>query len=157
MQAGHLDHDCAFGFAPRLLERHRLRPRIAGHWQTPPVLATNISYIQSDIPKSRIYLEVLPLFARGLVRLPDHGRLLNELRLLERQTHRGGKDSVDHPRGGHDDHPNAVCGVLRTLSNYLGFSLEAMLADGEDDEKANAESWQRFRLHQHLRRCGVPI
>jgi hypothetical protein len=134
-----------------------LRPRIAGHWQTPPVLATNISYIQSDIPKSRIYLEVLPLFARGLVRLPDHGRLLNELRLLERQTHRGGKDSVDHPRGGHDDHANAVCGVLRTLSNYLGFSLEAMLADGEDDEKANAESWQRFRLHQHLRRCGVLI
>jgi len=92
-----------------------------------------------------------------LVRLPDHGRLLNELRLLERQTHRGGKDSVDHPRGGHDDHANAVCGVLRSLSNHLGFSLEAMLAGGEEDEKASAESWQRFRLHQHLRRCGVPI
>jgi hypothetical protein len=43
----------------------------------------------------------------------------------------------------------------------LGFSLEAMLADGEDDEKArlqaSADSWQRFRLHQHLRHCGVPI
>ena len=133
----------------------------AAQWVQGAWRATNISYVQSDISKSRIYLEVMPLFARGLVRLPDHGRLLNELRLLERQTHRGGKDSVDHPRGGHDDFANATCGVLRTLSNYLGFSLEAMLADGEDDEKArqqaNADSWQRFRYIQHLRSCGVPI
>jgi hypothetical protein len=63
---------------------------VAGAWRD-----IGIVYVQSDIPKSRIYLEVLPLFTRGLVRLPDHGRLLNELRLLERQTHRGGKDSVD--------------------------------------------------------------
>jgi hypothetical protein len=64
----------------------------------------------------------LPLFARHLVRLPEHPKLLRELRLLERRTHRGGKDSVDHPRGGHDDYANCVRGVLRNLSNYSGYS-----------------------------------
>jgi hypothetical protein len=36
-------------------------------------------------------------------------RLLRELRLLERRTHRSGKDSVDHGRSGHDDLANVVC------------------------------------------------
>jgi hypothetical protein len=129
---------------------------VQGAWRN-----TNIIYLQSDLPKSKIYLEVLPLFARGLIRLPDHGRLLNELRLLERVTHRGGRDSVDHPKGGHDDYSNAVCGVLRTLSNYLGFSLEQMLDDGEENTKerqqADADQFQHFRLLQHLRNNGVRI
>jgi hypothetical protein len=76
-------------------------------------------YTRSPLPKSQIYLECIPLFARGLVVLPDHAKLLRELRLLERHTHRSGKDSVDHPRNGHDDHANAVCGVLHLLSKQV--------------------------------------
>jgi hypothetical protein len=34
-----------------------------------------IGYFKSELPKSQIYLECLPLFARGLVRLPNHPRL----------------------------------------------------------------------------------
>jgi hypothetical protein len=89
---------------------------VAGAWQN-----TGIAYVKSDIPKSQIYLECIPLFTRGLVRLPNHPRLLRELRMLERHTHRSGRDTVDHPRNGKDDHANAVCGVLRGLSNYLGY------------------------------------
>jgi hypothetical protein len=55
-------------------------------------------YQKSPKPKSEIYLECIPLFTRGLVGLPDHPKLLRELRLLERHTHRSGKDAVDHPR-----------------------------------------------------------
>jgi hypothetical protein len=50
--------------------------------------------------------------------LPDHPKLLHELRLLERRTHLSGKDSIDHGRNGHDDFANAMAGVLRTLSAY---------------------------------------
>jgi hypothetical protein len=86
---------------------------------------TGVSYVRSDIPKSQIYLEVLPCFSRELVSLPDHPKLLRELRLLERRTHRSGKDSVDHGKTGHDDFANSVCGVLRTLSAYVGgFDLD---------------------------------
>jgi hypothetical protein len=89
---------------------------VAGAWRS-----TGITYIRSELPKSQIYLECVPLFTRGLVRLPDHAKLLRELRLLERQCHRGGKESVDHPKNGSDDYANAVCGVLRRLSNHLGY------------------------------------
>jgi hypothetical protein len=84
---------------------------VSGAWQQ-----CGLTYKRSELPKSQVYLEAIPLFARGLVRLPDHARLLRELRLLERHTHRSGKDTVDHPRGGHDDHANAVCGALWLLS-----------------------------------------
>jgi hypothetical protein len=79
---------------------------VSGAWQQ-----CGMTYKRSELPKSQVYLEAIPLFARGLVHLPDHARLLREF-----HTHRSGKDTVDHPRGGHDDHANAVCGVLWLLS-----------------------------------------
>lgn len=82
-----------------------------------------VDYVVSDLNASMIYLETLPLFTRGLVSLPDHPALLRELRLLERIPGRIGKDQVTHPRNAHDDLANAVCGCLRTLSNYLGYDL----------------------------------
>ena len=88
----------------------------AGGWVSEAWRKDLISYIKSELTKSEIYLEVLPLFTRGLVSLPDHPRLLKELRLLERRVHRSGKDSVDHGRSGHDDYANAVCGCLRSLA-----------------------------------------
>jgi hypothetical protein len=149
----------------KLLEEYRIGSvtgdNYAAQWVAGAWRDTGISYVQSDIPKSAIYLECLPLFTRGLVRLPDHARLLKELRLLERQTHRGGKDSVDHPRGQHDDYSNAVCGVFRTLSNYLGFDVSWNWVDGDESTKAcqasEADRWHRFRLHQYLRANGVWI
>ena len=45
-----------------------------------------------------------------------------ELRLLERHTHRSGRDTVDHGRIGSDDFANSCCGVLRNLSNYWNMS-----------------------------------
>jgi hypothetical protein len=137
---------------------------VAGAWT-----GAGVSYVQSDLPKSRIYLEVLPLFARGLVKLPDHPTLLRELRLLERQTHRGGRDSVDHPRGGHDDHANALCGALRQLSDHTGYDQsyawvdgnpingdDAVLTDAQRAErrKAEAEEWHRQRLTAYIASHG---
>ena len=89
-------------------------------------------YFKSELPKSQIYLECLPLFARGLVRLPNHQRLLRELRLLERHTHRSGRDTVDHGRSGHDDHANVACGLLRKMSNHLGYDLFNGCVDWDD-------------------------
>jgi hypothetical protein len=83
---------------------------VAGAWRQ-----CGTSYQPADIPRSQIYLETLPLWTRGLISIPDHKQLIRELRLLERHTHRSGKDSVDHGRNGADDHANAVCGLLRTL------------------------------------------
>ena len=80
---------------------------VAGTWRE-----TGINYRRSALVKSDIYREAEALFTRGLVRLPDHAKLLRELRLLERITHRSGKDQVSHPKGGRDDFANAACGAL---------------------------------------------
>jgi hypothetical protein len=128
----------------------------AAQWVSSAWAECGISYVKSELPKSQIYLEVLPLFSRGLVRLPDHSKLLRELRLLERHSHRSGKDSVDHPRNGRDDHANAVCGVLRQLSNPLGFDVSWNWVDGNDDP-LGAEAWRAARLRSYLRANGVPL
>jgi hypothetical protein len=104
---------------------------VAGAWRD-----AGVTYNRAGLPKSALYLECIPLFTRGLVRMPDHARLLREFRLLERQTHRGGRDTVDHPRGGHDDHANAVCGVLRELSNSLGYDTTMKWLDSDTDVPA---------------------
>jgi Phage Terminase len=84
---------------------------VAQYWRE-----CGLAFELSPWTRSEIYLEVMALFARRVVRLPDHARMLRELRLLERTTGNAGKDTVNHGRGGHDDFCNVACGVLRLLA-----------------------------------------
>jgi hypothetical protein len=137
----------------------------AAEWTAAAWQKEGISYLRADKPKSQIYLETLPLFARGLVGLPDHARLLRELRLLERQTHRGGRDTVDHPRGQHDDFANSCCGALHTLSTYLGgfngnwdwvsCNIDEVPEDAKARARAEADDWHRMRLRGYLASFGA--
>jgi hypothetical protein len=142
----------------------------ASQWVSSAWLNTGISYVTSDLPKSQIYRECIPLFTRGLVRLPEHATLLRELRLLERTVHRGGKDSIDHPRGGHDDYANALCGAMRQLSDHLGYDTTYAWVSGDggiggdvrltDEERAarrreDAEAFHRSRLISYLGAHGA--
>jgi hypothetical protein len=85
---------------------------------------------QTKLNRSTIYLNALPLFTSGRVRLVDHPRLFNELIRLERRTNRSGRDSVDHPDGQHDDIANAVCACLVVIAGRpVPFTIPtAMLA-----------------------------
>ena len=71
-----------------------------------------IKYELSDDPKSSIYLNFLPLINSGKVRLLGNKRLVTQLLNLERRTARGGRDSIDHAPGSHDDMANAVAGAV---------------------------------------------
>ena len=50
--------------------------------------------------------------------------------LLERQAHRGGRDTVDHPRRRSDDLANALCGCA-ALSARGGFDTSYGWIDGK--------------------------
>jgi hypothetical protein len=50
--------------------------------------------------------------------LLDDARLIHQLCALERRTARGGRDSIDHPPGAHDDLVNAVAGVAALNNKY---------------------------------------
>jgi hypothetical protein len=71
-----------------------------------------IKFVPSLLTKSDIFSELLPLANTGVIELLDLPILRTQLLALERRSMRGGRDSIDHPRGGHDDVGNAAAGAL---------------------------------------------
>ena len=86
--------------------------RYSGEWVASAFADHGIDYVASTRTKSEIYLETGPLLAQGRIRLLDDRTLINELNQLERRTRSGGRDTVDHPPGGHDDVANSATGAL---------------------------------------------
>jgi hypothetical protein len=85
--------------------------RYAGEWPRERFREYGISYEPSDRPKSEIYRDALPLLNSGKVELLDLPRLATQFAGLERRTARGGRDSIDHAPGAHDDIANAAAGA----------------------------------------------
>jgi hypothetical protein len=73
-------------------------------------------YRTSQINRSEIYLNVLPLFTSGRARLIDNPRLISQFANLERRTFPTGRDRIDHDRSGHDDLCNAAAGAMDLAS-----------------------------------------
>ncbi len=86
--------------------------RYAGEWAREPFRSQGINYKLSDQPKAEIYLNALPLLNSGKIELLDVPRLTSQLCGLERRVSRGGRDSIDHPVGQHDDLANSALGAL---------------------------------------------
>jgi hypothetical protein len=94
--------------------------RYAGEWPRERFRVHGIDYEVSEKSKSDIYRDFLPMVNSRQVDLLDHPRLFGQLVSLERRTARGGRDSIDHPPGAHDDIANSVAGVAvqtRAASN----------------------------------------
>jgi hypothetical protein len=98
----------------RLLRTYRctsvVGDRYGGEWCREPFRRHGVNYDLSEHSKSELYQSLLPLLNSGAADLLDNDRLAHQLVGLERRTARGGKDSIDHPRGAHDDVANAVAG-----------------------------------------------
>ena len=90
--------DYARGWVVREFARHGIafKPRPAG------------------MDRSALYLEVLPAFSAGRVRLVDNAKLVSQFCALERRVMSGGRDRIDHPvrSGHHDDLSNVAAGVI---------------------------------------------
>ena len=119
--------------------------RYAGEWVREPFRRHGIAYDLSEAPRSDIYRDTLPLLNSGKVELLDDPRLVAELVALERRTTRSGKDSIDHPPGGHDDIANAVAGAL----------LLTVKATGRRMIRFSADSLARFRAQANADPYGI--
>jgi hypothetical protein len=130
----------------------------SAEWAASAFKDAGLHYVLSDKPKSQLYLEALPLFTRQAISLPSHPQLLRELRLLERQTHRSGRDTVDHGRRGSDDFANALCGCAAHAMKR-GYDTSYDWVAGPDygrDPKATAEADARWRAVQYWSRVLPP-
>lgn len=86
--------------------------RYAAQWVVSAFQQNGIIYEHSSRSRSEIYLELLPQINAQQVRLLDLPKLTQQFAALERRTSRTGRDSVDHPKGSHDDLANAAAGAL---------------------------------------------
>jgi hypothetical protein len=93
--------------------------RYAGEWPREQFLKRNVTYVPSERVKSDLYRDALPLLNSRKCRLLDIRRLISQLHGLERRTARGGKDSIDHGPGAHDDVANACAGAIVLASAYV--------------------------------------
>jgi hypothetical protein len=81
------------------------------------------AYAKAEKAKSLLYLELLPRVCSNEIELLDDVVLVNQLAGLERRTRSGGRDSIDHPQGSHDDLANVIAGVADILCKrtiYVG-------------------------------------
>lgn len=88
--------------------------RFGGEWPREVFRKHGIEYSVADKAKSDLYRELLPLLNSARCELLDHPRLVAQLCSLERRTARGGRNSIDHPPGAHDDVANCVAGAAVT-------------------------------------------
>jgi hypothetical protein len=86
--------------------------RYGGEWPREQFRKHGINYELSEQTKSQLYVDLLPLINSTAVDLLDNGRLVAELVGLERRTARGGRESIDHAPGRHDDVANVAAGAL---------------------------------------------
>jgi hypothetical protein len=102
----------------QLLKRYHVSgitgDRYAGEWPRERFREYGVSYEPAQKPKSDLYRDLLPAINSRKLDLLDDARLLTQLVSLERRTARGGRDSIDHAPGAHDDLANAVAGVAAT-------------------------------------------
>ncbi|MCJ2023536.1 hypothetical protein [Methylobacterium sp. J-067] len=115
-----------------LLKRYSLGKvvgdRYGGEWPRESFQRHGITYEPSEKTKSQIYTDLLPRLNSGEVDLLDVPVLTGQLITLERRTARGGRDSIDHAPGAHDDVANAVAGSLLLSSKPSILELYARLA-----------------------------
>jgi len=98
------------------LKRYRVSSvtgdRYAGEWPRERFSVNGVQYSVSERNRSEIYLDFFPMLNSRAVKLLDIPRLKAQLAGLVRRTRSGGKDTVDHKPGQHDDLSNVAARVL---------------------------------------------
>jgi hypothetical protein len=129
--------------------------RYAGLWPAERFKAYGIDYEPAARPKSDLYRDTMPLLTSGRLELPDLPRLIAQLCGLERRTARGGRDSIDHGPGAHDDVANAVAGVAQMLNVRTGrYDLMRMMGMGSDYDRPGGGMMSRRGLEDAVKRAA---
>ena len=125
--------DSVVGDFVDLLRRYQLSEvtgdRYGGEFVREQFERRGVTYRVSERSKSEIYRELLPLLNSRRIELLDLPRLHAQLLGLERRVARGGRDSIDHAPGAHDDIANAAAGALVLAAGVgkTGFSLDTWI------------------------------
>jgi hypothetical protein len=123
--------------------------RFAGSWPVEAFAKFGIKVEHSAKPKSDIYAALLPAINSRQADLLDHPKLISQLIGLELRTARGGRDSIDHPPGSHDDVINAAAGALTSIAAKRGYDSTMAWVGPLDDS-----AWCALQLRSHIFRTA---
>lgn len=92
----------------------------AGQWPIQAFRDAGVLYVPSELDKSAAYNEMEPWITTARCELLEHEAQTRELELLEKRLKPGGKKAtIDHPKGAHDDHANALALAIAQLASSL--------------------------------------
>lgn len=87
----------------------------------------------------------------------DHPKLINQLCGLERRTARGGKDSIDHAPGAHDDVANSVAGLAAINTKFGAHDSSFSWVSGDStDDVVDSRTWRVQQLAGFLHGMVLP-
>lgn len=108
--------------------------RYGGEWPREQFRKLGVEYELAPKTRSELYQALVPTINSGKLQLLDVPNLEAQLVALERRTARGGRESIDHPPGGHDDIANAVAGAVQ-LASPVGSGYTLAGVDGANGSK----------------------
>jgi len=118
--------------------------RYGAAWVAERFEKAGIRYQPAEKPKSDLYRELLPAMNSGRVVLLANEKLISQLVGLERRTARGGRDTIDHAPGGHDDLANAAAGVVALVLGREQATWESLYGEHGVIRVDEEEGWQRL-------------
>lgn len=130
--------------------------RYAGEWPRERFAAHGIRCEPSVKNKSELHSELRPLVNAKRIELLDLPRLTAQLVSLERRTARGGRATIDHPPGAHDDLANAVAGaIVEAASRRAGLGPPTPFLVPGDTESLAEEVWKKALAGGHSQRKSL--
>jgi hypothetical protein len=134
--------------------------RYAGEWPRERFRKLGLKYEVATKPKSDLYRDLLPILNSQRLELLDHPKTIGQLATLERRTARGGKDSIDHAPGGHDDLCNALGGAVVSVAGGHSYHAQVVTLAGfgnftTTEPTISLTDWQA-REARIAREKGIP-
>jgi hypothetical protein len=93
--------------------------KYGAQWTVEAFARAGARYEPSELDRSAIYMNTLPIFTSGRARLLDNQKMVSQFAALERRTVSTGRERVD-PGPGHDDLCNSVAIALSLADNKRG-------------------------------------
>jgi hypothetical protein len=125
--------------------------RYAAEWVATAFEKRGVGHNHCELPRSALYLNLLPHLNSRTVRLLDNQRAVSQIASLERRTGRGARDTIDHPRDAHDDVANAIAGLVyvaaqrpKTETIYVG-SYDDPFAGWRRAQDRKQKRWRSLR------------
>jgi hypothetical protein len=117
--------------------------RYGAGWIPDAFSKAGVTYTYSERDRSQAYLDTLPLFMSGRVKLIDNAKLVSQFCSLERRSTVVGRDKVDHGPGGHDDLCNAAALALSERGAQHIYNAMDWVSDGTEKVPASIPAVSR--------------